>query len=138
MNAKAFGSRYTVSSSGSDIMLIFISDHKTLVCCWIQLLWRKTKFNSPAFFTRVLCLLHKNRRNKRCFLLNFNSENMETISGPCRCSEPKRYEEGLVLDTQAIPTTLKLTLAAQEPPHAGPIPFHIFNHKQQIISLPYL
>lgn len=72
---------------------------KTLFCCWMQPLWGETEFSSPAFVTRVLCLQHKSGRNKRCFLLNFNFENVEPISGPCRCSEPKQYEEGLVLDT---------------------------------------
>lgn len=63
---------------------------KTLVCCWIQLLWRETKFNSPVFVTRVLCLLHKSRRNKGCFLLNFNFENVGPISGFSRCKETTR------------------------------------------------
>lgn len=107
---------------------------KTFICCWIQRLWRETKFNSRVFVTRVLCLLHKSRRNKGGFLLNFNFENVGPISGFCRCSEPKRYDEGLGLDTQAISAALKPTRAAQGHPHAGHTPSHMHNHKQQVIS----
>lgn len=81
-------------------MLILVSDCQDVILLLDATIVERNKSQFTCICHQsILCLQHKSGRNKRCLFLNFNFENVEPISGPCRCSEPNQYAEGLVLDT---------------------------------------